>query len=684
MLYYEIEVKVTSYPAVDGDADENSQTRTTYWRGRRGVLSTFLSDAAAGQVLDATVRSWDADSSTVYFLAEAKEDTAYLGALCSDRIRSETTEEYLRTIGIQHDGFSAKEVTMGRMDALAEHASQYDYIPNADVPFAVTGKLERGRRDDLDETIVRRRDSAEELKEAALTMLSASLAEEVDRIFAVPNDGDVPGHPVHYTIESDSEEFAIEARDILVSALVQAGRLKSSRVLTCRDQNETRFHDVDLHKSYELSSPGTIMVCVADENEGPYMLRRSEGCGPEQAARELLANHDDVLTMLWLPKSSNKLRGEVEAGIGDASLVRITEDTASKELALSYLRAKAEKARLEPDESLFCELEEDGIYTVSDLARIFSRWRKARLRTTIYPQYSAMQSSAEAAAKSSAKGTAIGQLHELVGLEDIKGQLSEILDYFKVQKVLADRGMREHRPTLHMVFSGNPGTAKTTVARLVGRILAENGVLPDGDLYEVGRSDLVGKYVGHTAPQVKQMFRSAEGGVLFIDEAYSLVDDKAGMYGDEAINTIVQEMENKRDDVMVIFAGYSDRMEEFVSRNPGLRSRLAAQISFPDYTPEELLKISAIEAKGMDLELAPETEDKLLEIYRKVADIPDFGNGRYVRNLLEKARMRQSQRLLKYDLHTITDTVARTILTEDIVEVPAQTRDVARTMGFSA
>jgi SpoVK/Ycf46/Vps4 family AAA+-type ATPase len=133
-----------------------------------------------------------------------------------------------------------------------------------------------------------------------------------------------------------------------------------------------------------------------------------------------------------------------------------------------------------------------------------------------------------------------------------------------------------------MIFTGNPGTAKTTVARLVAQILKENGILSNGNLYEVGRSNLVGKYVGHTAPLVRDAFNLAQGSVLFIDEAYSLVDDSPGSFGDEAINTIVQEMENRRDDMVVIFAGYPKPMEEFLNRNEGLRSRIAFHVAFDD------------------------------------------------------------------------------------------------------
>lgn len=163
--------------------------------------------------------------------------------------------------------------------------------------------------------------------------------------------------------------------------------------------------------------------------------------------------------------------------------------------------------------------------------------------------------------------------------------------------------MKVDRPAMHMVFTGNPGTAKTTVARLFARIMRENGLLSRGHLVEVGRGDLVGKYVGWTAQTVQKKFEQAEGGVLFIDEAYALVDDRSGSYGDEAINTIVQEMENHRDDMVVIFAGYPDRMEEFLQKNPGLRSRIAYHVPFADYSVEELCSIAALTARKKGLHL---------------------------------------------------------------------------------
>ena len=165
--------------------------------------------------------------------------------------------------------------------------------------------------------------------------------------------------------------------------------------------------------------------------------------------------------------------------------------------------------------------------------------------------------------------------------------------------MFADKNIGKQHFTRHMVFTGNPGTAKTTVARLFARIMKENNLLETGEFIEVGRADLVGKFVGWTASLIKKRFSEAKGGVLFIDEAYSLVDDRSGSFGDEAINTIVQEMENNRENVIVIFAGYPDRMKEFIDRNPGLSSRIAFHVSFPDYSTPELCDIANLAAKRM-------------------------------------------------------------------------------------
>lgn len=219
---------------------------------------------------------------------------------------------------------------------------------------------------------------------------------------------------------------------------------------------------------------------------------------------------------------------------------------------------------------------------------------------------------------------------------------------------------------MHMVFTGNPGTAKTTVARLFSRIMKENELLSRGHLVEVGRGDLVGRYVGWTAKTVEEKFRQADGGVLFIDEAYSLVDDRDGSYGDEAINSIVQQMENRRDSMIVIFAGYPDKMESFLDKNPGLRSRIAFHVDFPDYSTDELCDIAKHVGKAKGLKLSEDALSKLSEVFEAARLSPDFGNGRYVRNVIEHTEMNMAGRLLSIEPETMTAEALTTITAEDV------------------
>ena len=249
------------------------------------------------------------------------------------------------------------------------------------------------------------------------------------------------------------------------------------------------------------------------------------------------------------------------------------------------------------------------------------------------------------------------------------------------QRIFSDKGFLVDRPAMSMVFTGSPGTCKTTVARLVSEIFCDAGILSEGKLVECGRGDLVGRYVGWTAQQVQKKFREAKGSVLFIDEAYSLVDAHSGSFGDEAINTIVQEMENHRDDVLVIFAGYSDKMEAFLNKNPGLRSRIAFHVHFDDYTPDELCEISRLIASKKGLNISAEAMKKLRVIYEIISKQSDFGNGRAARNIIESAKMSMASRLLAGNIENLTSKEITTIIPEDIPEpvLPARTK---RVVGF--
>lgn len=240
------------------------------------------------------------------------------------------------------------------------------------------------------------------------------------------------------------------------------------------------------------------------------------------------------------------------------------------------------------------------------------------------------------------------EMASIVGLTQVKEYIFGLEEYFGVQKRRREAGLKAGEVNKHMIFTGNPGTGKTTIARIVSKYLKAIGVLSGGQLIEVSRADLVGRYVGHTAPLVNQVIKSAIGGVLFIDEAYSLHRGKDDNFGLEAIDTLVKGIEDNRDDLIVILAGYSNEMSEFLESNSGLKSRFPNIIDFPDYTGEELLAIGRLTAKSKGYVIDSAAEDALLSYFNLVQATRAFdaGNGRLVRNKIEEAIINQSRRLV--------------------------------------
>ena len=235
---------------------------------------------------------------------------------------------------------------------------------------------------------------------------------------------------------------------------------------------------------------------------------------------------------------------------------------------------------------------------------------------------------------------------ELVGLVPVKTRIREIAALLLVAKARAKLGISSGSPSLHMCFTGNPGTGKTTVAMRMAEILHRLGYVRKGHLIAVTRDDLVGEYIGHTAPKTKEVLKRAMGGVLFIDEAYYLYrPENERDYGMEAIEILLQVMENQRDDLVVILAGYKDRMDRFFLSNPGMASRIAHHIDFPDYSEDELLKIAELMLGQMQYRLSEGAQSALSEYITKRREQPHFANARSVRNALDRARLRQANRL---------------------------------------
>jgi probable Rubsico expression protein CbbX len=258
---------------------------------------------------------------------------------------------------------------------------------------------------------------------------------------------------------------------------------------------------------------------------------------------------------------------------------------------------------------------------------------------------------------------------ELVGLAPVKARIREIAALLLIDKLRRNLGISSANPGLHMSFTGSPGTGKTTVGLKMADILYQLGYIRKGHLLTVTRDDLVGQYIGHTAPKTKEVLKKAMGGVLFIDEAYYLYKpDNERDYGSEAIEILLQVMENQRDELVVILAGYKQPMDKFYESNPGLSSRIANHIDFPDYTVDELLKIAKLMLEEQQYQLTPDAEIALTNYISKRKEKPLFANARSVKNALDRARMRQANRIFDSRGQVLTKKELVNLEADDILQ----------------
>jgi len=259
--------------------------------------------------------------------------------------------------------------------------------------------------------------------------------------------------------------------------------------------------------------------------------------------------------------------------------------------------------------------------------------------------------------------------HELIALRPVKTRIREIAALLLIDKLRVEVGLSSERPSLHMSFTGNPGTGKTTVAMKMAEVLHRLGYIEEARVVAVTRDDLVGQYVGHTAPKTKEVLRRAYGGVLFIDEAYYLYKaENERDYGGEAIEILLQVMEAERDKLVVIFAGYKDRMDDFFRSNPGLSSRVAHHIDFPDYDVDELMAIANLMMRTQNYVFGPGAEQTFRAYLERRVQRPRFAHGRSVRNSIDRARLRQANRLFADGTGVLSREDLMTITPDDILQ----------------
>ena len=538
------------------------------------------------------------------------------------------------------------------------------------------------------------KDFNEEMIEEDLgsSLVFHSIEEEKKRIFSPSAPKEFICHPVHYIIASENEDLRLEMRRQLLSSLYKAKRLKSRRVsiLSLNPlQNifSSRFKESGTiaDRLYTRGDGGTVIIsCNKEEEEDEEIFNSIDSEELDEIMVKANIHRDNVLTIIELDNEKEKSLNAIRKLADKMNFVILKENLVFDDCAKDYLQLLAKKDGIENIESLLDKVVPGEGYHYSNLTSIYDTWKEGRKKEA-FPAYSSFMSNIQMTSKNKPKGNAYKELHSLIGLDKAKDVVDEAIAYYNMESLLKKRNLKPSSPSRHMVFYGAPGTAKTTVARLFAQIMKDNGVLSKGELIEVGRKDLIGKYVGWTAKQVESVFKMAEGSVLFIDEAYSLVDGHDKLYGQEAINTIVQMMENMRENTIVIFAGYEKEMKEFLCQNPGLRSRIPFHVHFPDYSVSELLEILKLMAENNNYTLTEDAEWKAREIFKVASLKKDFGNGRFVRNLFEKATMKKALRLSGSLIESISDTELMTLSEEDFVMPEEYSNErKTRVMGFSA
>ena len=487
------------------------------------------------------------------------------------------------------------------------------------------------------------------LEQAKQLMLDQTFIDELERIYSKSHPKKFVGIPIHYALKVKNSQGVNQIVDLLCRALYTNHRLVGRCINLISEISEAAYDDCDLDSVFKQSAGNTIVIEMRGSNEDHSNYANNYHRVVNYFS-SLVKKFQHRTQFILVEESDNpgfapKFIAKVQ---DDVHLVEIKEGAGNRDVALAYLKNLAAAGNLSDytDADFERALGDNCTFRPSDINTIYENLRRDNLRNNIYTDYKNVDSF-RIAGERPFDNDAYQTLQEMIGLTDIKKLLDEIIDNFKVQKARSQTGLNQQKMSRHLVFTGNPGTAKTTVARLFAQILTKEGILDSGNYVECGRADLIGEYVGQTAPRVRRKFQEARGGVLMIDEAYSLCDDYRNSYGDEAISTIVQEMENHREDTIVIFCGYPKKMQDFLKVNEGLRSRIAFHIDFPDYGVEELLAILKLFVKNDNYEITGEIEEKCRVIFADACHKKDFGNGRFVRNLWEQAKLKQSSRICR-------------------------------------
>lgn len=676
------------------NTEEENDSRALFAPADEKNPKSFIRGAFEGLNKSLGVRCDAKEAYSIFFWEAEKGKASVIFSVDMDKANADSAILYIKDyLEKNYDVCSVqigdiKEITTGRFHQLGTRGDNNGLIRRfmADENDMGLDYRENNQYQIREEMISTEHLTFDEAVEKSMKfMADASFIEELKRIYSDENEKKYYGNPVHYKINASNMESAFEIASLLAQALKSNNRLVGSRINRVYEIKKGCYDEPDFKNMFEKAQGNIVLFDLSGSAEmhNNYASEYEEVI--EYINKLISKNHVKTLCIfvenINHPGFASNFLAKVAEEI---DIIELKEGCGNRETAMAYIQNLAAQNKYDISQTEVEEImPEKSLFTVGEAYEIYNKWFRNGLRNRIYKSYK--YCSYLEIKKEDKKSEPYDELQKMVGLKDMKQVVDEIIDSARIQKIRSGMGMDSYKTSLHMVFTGNPGTAKTTVARLITQIFVKEGILDTGNYVECGRADLVGKYVGWTAKTVKSKFREATGGVLFIDEAYSLVDD-SNSFGDEAINTIVQEMENHRDNVIVIFAGYPDKMKDFFAKNEGLRSRIAFHLDFPDYNAEELVDILKLMADKKGYKLNPDIERKCLEIFAQAVKKEEFGNGRYVRNLLEQAMMAQSRRITKeYAGKKITRKALTTLKPEDFdVNASKQIeKETKRTIGFA-
>jgi len=621
-----------------------------------------------------------------YYLVSVDENSITLCQMIQHGADFEkSAQDYLAKQGIKPEIIAISELAVNECAQLLTESHELNFCPELPEIFGPKGMMPfvaEPFSDAITEVRCVDMQSKKEVLNRAKTLHSNSLAEELHRIYE-GSPVRFCGHPVLYSICADDTNSGIDISECLCDALYGMNRVPSTRaaILTL---DKVRLPEALLRDLYKAQEGGILLVMTPTTTD-PEILEDS--IRTLRNLSKLAAEYrGSVLTIFITEKGKENSLRNVRRCLRNITLINISEDAYSAKETAKRLKALAKEQGIKSTAGLCKGLTKEE-YSEKEIKRIFAGWYDMYLKLEAFPQYAEVAYAKDTVTvqpKEKKQPSAFDELSRLIGLTEAKKILGQARDYVLAQKIYEKRGYKAEMPCLHMVFTGNPGTCKTTVARLTAKLFKECGVLSKGELIECGRADLVGKFVGTTAPLVKQKFAEAKGNLLFIDEAYSLFEEKEGMFGDEALATICAELENQRQDTIVVFAGYKEPMQRLLDRNIGLRSRIAFSIDFPDYSEEEMMEIVKLNLEDKQRVIDVKTEDKVRKLIRSKMGDPQFGNGRYARTLVEQAMLSQASRIVKMPEEKITDNEIRYLTENDFPDLDAKEPEVIRKpIGFA-